>query len=67
MSDRVVVTTKRKGPIVIEGPIELRDQDGNLLTPPPAKQPGQIKLCGCGLSLTKPFCDGSHKAQNPAT
>jgi len=66
MTERVVVTVKQKGPIVVEGPIDLRDQDGNPITPPPAKHPGQIKLCGCGLSVSKPFCDGSHKPKPPA-
>ncbi len=60
MPDGVVVTVKAKGSIVIEGPIDLRDQDGNPIQPPPGKKPGSIKLCGCGLSLSKPFCDGSH-------
>ena len=46
---------------MIEGPVVVRDNEGNELVPPPAKIPGQIKLCGCGRSQTKPFCDGTHK------
>lgn len=63
MSDptRVTVTWKPSGPMIIEGPVTIYDNAGTPLDPPPAKIPGQIKLCGCGLSLTKPFCDGSHK------
>jgi CDGSH-type Zn-finger protein len=57
----VRITAKAWGPILIEGQVELVDQDGNPLTPPPAKTPGQIKLCSCGHSGTRPFCDGTHK------
>ena len=57
----VSIRWKPTGPYVIEGPVVVRDNEGNELVPPPAKIPGQIKLCGCGRSQTKPFCDGSHK------
>jgi CDGSH-type Zn-finger protein len=57
----VTVTWMPSGPLVLEGSVVIRDNEGNPLTPPPAKHPGQIKLCGCGNSRTKPFCDGSHK------
>ena len=58
---RVSIRWKPTGPYVIEGPVVVRDNEGNELVPPPAKIPGQIKLCGCGRSQTKPFCDGTHK------
>ena len=64
MSDPAIPTTvtwKPAGPLVIEGPVTVRDNEGTILEPPPTKIPGQVKLCGCGHSLTKPFCDGSHK------
>jgi len=48
-------------PYHIEGPVVVRDNEGRELIPPPTKVPGMVKLCGCGLSKTKPFCDGSHK------
>lgn len=57
----VSIRWKPTGPYVIEGPVVVRDNEGNELVPPPAKIPGQIKLCGCGRSQTKPFCDGTHK------
>ena len=57
----VTVTWKPAGPLVIEGTIRVFNNAGDELIPPPAKVPGQVKLCGCGHSLTKPFCDGSHK------
>lgn len=55
------VTWKPSGPYIIEGPVVIRNNEGEELTPPPAKRPGQVKLCGCGLSKNRPFCDGSHK------
>ncbi|MCU0621122.1 MAG: CDGSH iron-sulfur domain-containing protein [Gemmatimonadales bacterium] len=55
------VTWKPAGPLVVEGHVVILDNEGRPIEPPPAKVPGQIKLCGCGLSATKPFCDGSHK------
>lgn len=61
MSPPVTVTVKTRGPYLVEGPVVIRDLDGNSIDPPPAKTPGIIKLCACGQSRTKPFCDGSHK------
>lgn len=55
------VTWKPAGPYVIEGPVVIRTNEGEELIPPPTKHPGQVKLCGCGLSKNRPFCDGSHK------
>jgi len=57
----ILITVKPKGTIVIHGPARIEDLEGNLLTIPTFKQPGVIKLCGCGRSANKPFCDGSHK------
>ncbi|MEO8636827.1 MAG: CDGSH iron-sulfur domain-containing protein [Gemmatimonadales bacterium] len=45
----------------IEGTIVVLEEDGPAMTQPETKRPGMIKLCGCGRSETKPFCDGSHK------
>ena len=57
----VTITLKPAGPIVIEGPVVILNNAGDVVEPPPTKIPGQIKLCGCGFSRNKPFCDGSHK------
>ncbi|MCI0407125.1 MAG: CDGSH iron-sulfur domain-containing protein, partial [Acidobacteria bacterium] len=60
------ITIRPAGTIVIEGEVIVRDTAGNILPQPPAKHPGIVKLCGCGRSATKPFCDGSHKQAIPA-
>lgn len=57
----VVLTLRPAGPIVIEGPVTILNNAGDVVQPPPTKIPGQVKLCGCGFSKNKPFCDGSHK------
>ncbi len=57
----VTLTLRPAGPIVIEGPVVIRNNAGEVVEPPPSKIPGQIKLCGCGFSKNRPFCDGSHK------
>lgn len=59
------ITCKPKGTIVIEGTVVIRDLEGNEIPQPPAKHPGIIKLCGCGRSANRPFCDGSHKREDP--
>ena len=57
----ILITVKPKGTIVIHGAARIEDLEGNVLEIPLFKQPGVIKLCGCGRSGNKPFCDGSHK------
>ena len=57
---QVTLTLKPAGPIIIEGPVVFRNNAGDEVVPPPSKIPGQIKLCGCGFSKNRPFCDGSH-------
>ena len=55
------ITCKPLGSIVIPGPVVIQDVDGNELPLPPRKDPSVVKLCGCGRSGNRPFCDGSHK------
>jgi CDGSH-type Zn-finger protein len=45
------------GPLVVNGPFELRDPGGNVV-----HRGMRAKLCRCGGSKTKPFCDSTHKA-----
>jgi CDGSH-type Zn-finger protein len=68
VSEPVHITIRPKGPYLIQGLVEIRDSDGNLIVPPVGKTPNTVKLCGCGRSLTKPFCDGTHKQlESPPT
>ena len=59
--DVVCVIWKPAGPLIVQGTVVVLDNEGRPIEPPPQKVPGQVKLCGCGMSRTKPFCDGSHK------
>ena len=65
MPDKPRIIVKRNGPILVQGEVELVDQDGKALTPPPAKTPGTFKLCTCRQSGTHPFCDGTHNGIPP--
>jgi CDGSH-type Zn-finger protein len=51
---RVII--RPNGPLVVEGPVCVRSMDG-----PELARGTRVVLCRCGQSLTKPFCDGSHK------
>lgn len=51
------ITPYPDGPLIVRGPIELREPNGELI---PQKR-NTIALCRCGLSAIKPFCDGTHK------
>ncbi len=58
------ITPKANGPLIVEGPVRIVTPDGRELPVPPLKDgtPAQVvKLCRCGHSATKPFCDGTHK------
>ncbi|MCW2927135.1 MAG: hypothetical protein JWM86_1103 [Thermoleophilia bacterium] len=56
MSDRVNIEIRDNGPYRITGPVRLVDQDGT----EHVLEGDVIKLCRCGASATKPFCDGEH-------
>lgn len=45
------------GPLVVKGPIHLVDADG---TDYDVSEQRIVKLCRCGASTDKPFCDGAH-------
>ena len=45
------------GPILVEGPIEVRIGDG----PPETIDRFLVALCACGNSGRYPLCDGTHR------
>ena len=50
---RIVCATN--GPLLVRGPLTVVASDGTTV------QGTKGALCRCGVSTTKPFCDGSHK------
>ena len=56
MSSSTVITAYRDGPLLVRGPFQLLDQDGNEI------ELGRetVALCRCGKSRLRPFCDGTH-------
>ena len=45
------------GPLVVSG-VNLIDGEGNQM-----ETKDQVYLCRCGLSASKPFCNGAHKGK----
>ena len=56
--DDVIIKVRESGPYLVRGRVTLTDADGNVYT----VEGENFVLCRCGGSQTKPFCDGSHKA-----
>jgi CDGSH-type Zn-finger protein len=54
-SGHVTITPLPNGPNRCEGPLTIRDADGR------TSNSNSTRLCRCGGSQTKPFCDGTHK------
>ncbi len=53
----VEITLRPNGPLLVRGPIALKDVDGNRID---LAGKDVVVLCRCGGSTTKPFCDGTH-------
>jgi CDGSH-type Zn-finger protein len=53
----VVIKVRDNGPYKVTGPITVVDAEGHAFALPA----GQVALCRCGRSQTKPFCDASHR------
>jgi CDGSH iron-sulfur domain-containing protein 3 len=45
------------GPYVVTGPITIADADGNEIR---VEEGRTVKLCRCGHSGKKPYCDDTH-------
>ncbi|MGB3603599.1 MAG: CDGSH iron-sulfur domain-containing protein [Gordonia sp. (in: high G+C Gram-positive bacteria)] len=46
-----------KGPILVEGPVDVERSDGTTLH----CDRFQVAICACGFSTTPPLCDASHR------
>jgi len=52
------IIVKSNGSLKVEGDFEIVDMEGNAYG---FEGREIVSICRCGLSQTKPFCDGSHK------
>jgi CDGSH-type Zn-finger protein/uncharacterized Fe-S cluster protein YjdI len=50
------VIARKDGPLELQGPFAIRSADGKTML-----AGTRTKLCRCGQSSAKPFCDGTHK------
>jgi CDGSH-type Zn-finger protein len=50
------LTPVRDGPLSLRGPLEICSGTGRTVT-----RTTGVRLCRCGASSSKPFCDGSHQ------
>jgi CDGSH-type Zn-finger protein len=55
---QVEIKVRDDGPYKVTGPVRIIDADGGVFDVDPERP---VALCRCGHSLTKPFCDASHK------
>lgn len=53
----MVIVPYQDGPLLVRGPVVLRDQDGNDIE----VNRNPVALCRCGKSRIRPFCDGTHQ------
>jgi CDGSH-type Zn-finger protein len=51
------VTVVPGGPVLVEGPVELRTPEGEVLT----SDRFVVAVCACRRSKRFPFCDTSHR------
>lgn len=56
MPDEVTIEVRDNGPYRVTGRVRLVDQDGTEIP----YEGELLKLCRCGASERKPFCDGEH-------
>ncbi|MDQ7839476.1 MAG: CDGSH iron-sulfur domain-containing protein [bacterium] len=51
------ITFRENGPIILHTESELSFRSGEAAE----KKPSPVKLCRCGQSSNKPFCDSTHR------
>jgi len=52
------IRMETNGPYVVTGPITILDAEGNEHH---VAEGRTVKLCRCGHSASKPFCDSTHR------
>lgn len=64
-ANETTVKVCKNGPLLLHGSCVVSDPDGNLV----ARSDGSsiLALCRCGMSSTKPMCDGAHKGDFDGT
>ena len=53
----VVVKCIPNGPYRVNGPFQIADPKGNVIS---IEEGRKVSLCRCGGSANKPFCDSTH-------
>ncbi|MBQ0826281.1 CDGSH iron-sulfur domain-containing protein [Streptomyces tagetis] len=53
------VTVQRRGPLLVEGPVEVELEDGTTVS----SDRFRVALCTCRRSRRFPWCDTSHRAR----
>ena len=53
---KTTIKARPNGPYEVSGDVDVIDAKGNTKS----FAGGQIRLCRCGQSKNKPYCDGSH-------
>lgn len=54
----VSITVRDNGPLLVSGPVTLKDAEGNVFN---LQGKETFALCRCGRTENRPFCDGQHK------
>ena len=54
-AERLTIVPAPNGPLKCVGPVTVCLADGQI------RKSHDIRLCRCGASATKPFCDGTHR------
>ncbi|MFE5394062.1 CDGSH iron-sulfur domain-containing protein [Streptomyces sp. NPDC056568] len=57
------VKVQRRGPLLVEGPVEVELEDGTTVS----SDRFQVALCTCRRSRRFPWCDTSHRARTSGT
>jgi len=58
-NEPLTIKLRPNGPIFLEGQFEIRGSENTLIF-----TGNKAKLCRCGASNIKPFCDGTHRTIN---